>query len=115
MANLLVVKMIQTQIDKPLLSCHLLAFLPLATSCLYGYLDGDFNYNYDLAGYTGPGQVIHRQWEFPWSTPICLAAGIVALRIGIKRRNIVALIEGGWCCLAAVFDLWTYPLYVHFE
>lgn len=100
---------------RSLLLGHLLALLPLATWVLLGVLGDHFNYNDDLAAYTGPGQVIHGgEWMFPWSTPICLAGGITALAIGFKRRKVVTIIEGLWCCFAAGFFFWAYPLYVHF-
>ncbi len=109
----------QDRFDKMLLLGHFLAFLPIAIWVLLGFLMhllGDhFNYNDDLAGYTGPGQVIHGgEWMFPWSTPACLISGLVALIIGWKRRKAVTVLEGLWCFLAAFVFFQAYPIYVRF-
>lgn len=102
-------------IDNMLLLGHISVLLPFAAWIMDGFV-GDFrNYNDDLAGYTGAGQVIHGgEWMFPWSTPICLTGGIVALIIGCKRRKIIPIIEGLWCCLAAYLFFVAYPIYVRF-
>ena len=105
----------QRKVDKTVLLGHLVAFLPLAIWLSVGLLPGHFNYNDDLAGYTGPGQVIHGgAWMFPWSTPICLVGGLAAILAGCLRRRIVTVAEGLWCCLAAGFAFWVYPIYVRF-
>lgn len=109
----------QDRIDKTLLLGHVLASLPIVTwvlAAFYTWIFGDhFNYNSDLAGYTGPGQVIHGgEWMFPWSTPVCLIGGLVVLIIGWKRRKAVTILEGLWCCLGAFIFFWAYPICVRF-
>jgi hypothetical protein len=104
-----------SKINKVAVWGRIAAVLPLALWVLCGFLPEHFNYNDDLAGYTGPGQVIHGgEWEFPWSTPICLLGGIGAVVMGWKHRKVIPVLEGLWCCLVAHFFYRAYPLYVHF-
>lgn len=105
----------QRNFDKTVLLGHVVAILPLAIWVSVGFLPDHFNYNNDLAGYTGPGQVIHGgKWMFPWSMPICLIGGIAGVVMGCRGRKTATLCEGLWCCLAAGVFFWAYPLYVHF-
>lgn len=103
--------------DRMLLVGHALALLPFMKLLLFAILGDHFNYNDEIAQYTGPGQVIHGgAWMFPWDTPICFVAGIVVLVTGCKRRKVITIAEGLWLWLYAVFAFFlAYPLYVHFS